>query len=197
MKKPIVKKSPNNSIKIINLIFIFCLACTPPKKDKYEINKGIDITEIDIINLRSGYKNGDFTIKEITEIYLNRINHLDFQGPELKSIIQINPDAIKIASKLDQELNSGNIRGPLHGIPVVLKDNIDTDDKMNTTAGSIILKNSKPNRDSYVAKKLREAGAVIIAKANLSEWANFRGQKSSSGWSGINGQTKKPLCFNT
>ena len=78
-------------------------------------------------------------------------------------------------------MNSGNIRGPLHGIPVVLKDNIDTDDKMNTTAGSIILKNSKPNRDSYVAKKLREAGAVIIAKANLSEWANFRGQKSSSG----------------
>ena len=195
MKKPIVKKSPNNSIKIINLIFIFCLSCTSPKKDKYEINKGIDIIEIDITNLRRGYKNGDFTIKEITQIYLNRINHLDFQGPELKSIIQINPDAIKIASKLDQELNSGNIRGPLHGIPVVLKDNIDTDDKMNTTAGSIILKNSKPNRDSYVAKKLREAGAVIIAKANLSEWANFRGQKSSSGWSGINGQTKNPYVL--
>ena len=83
----------------------------------------------------------------------------------------------------------------MHGIPVVLKDNIDTDDKMNTTAGSIILKNSKPNRDSYVAKKLREAGAVIIAKANLSEWANFRGQKSSSGWSGINGQTKNPYVL--
>ena len=195
MKKPIEKKSINNSIKIINLIFIFCLACTSPKKNQYQINKGIDIIEIDILNLRSGYKNGDFTIKEITEIYLDRINHLDFQGPELKSIIQINPDAIKIASKLDQELNSGNIRGPLHGIPVVLKDNIDTDDKMNTTAGSTILKNSKPNRDSYVAKKLREAGAVIIAKANLSEWANFRGQKSSSGWSGINGQTKNPYVL--
>ena len=195
MKKPIEKKTINNSIKIINLIFIFCLACTPQKKNQYQINKGIDIIEIDILNLRSGYKNGDFTIKEITEIYLDRINHLDFQGPELKSIIQINPDAIKIASKLDQELNSGNIRGPLHGIPVVLKDNIDTDDKMNTTAGSTILKNSKPNRDSYVAKKLRDAGAVIIAKANLSEWANFRGQKSSSGWSGINGQTKNPYVL--
>ena len=195
MKKPIEKKSINNSIKIINFIFIFCLACTPQKKNQYQINKGIDIIEIDILNLRSGYKNGDFTIKEITEIYLDRINHLDFQGPELKSIIQINPDAIKIASKLDQELNSGNIRGPLHGIPVVLKDNIDTDDKMNTTAGSTILKNSKPNRDSYVAKKLRDAGAVIIAKANLSEWANFRGQKSSSGWSGINGQTKNPYVL--
>ena len=195
MKKPIEKKSINNSIKIINLIFIFCLACTPQKKNQYQINKGIDIIEIDILNLKSGYKNGDFTIKEITEIYLDRINHLDFQGPELKSIIQINPDAIKIASKLDQELNSGNIRGPLHGIPVVLKDNIDTDDKMNTTAGSTILKNSKPNRDSYVAKKLRDAGAVIIAKANLSEWANFRGQKSSSGWSGINGQTKNPYVL--
>ena len=195
MKKPIEKKTINNSIKIINLIFIFCLACTPQKKNQYQINKGIDIIEIDILNLKSGYKNGDFTIKEITEIYLDRINHLDFQGPELKSIIQINPDAIKIASKLDQELNSGNIRGPLHGIPVVLKDNIDTDDKMNTTAGSTILKNSKPNRDSYVAKKLREAGAVIIAKANLSEWANFRGQKSSSGWSGINGQTKNPYVL--
>tara|TARA_B100000900_G_scaffold277062_1_gene236914 strand:- start:4205 stop:5836 length:1632 start_codon:yes stop_codon:yes gene_type:complete len=195
MKKPIEKKTINNSIKIINLIFIFCLACTPQKKNQYQINKGIDIIEIDILNLKSGYKNGDFTIKEITEIYLDRINHLDFQGPELKSIIQINPDAIKIASKLDQELNSGNIRGPLHGIPVVLKDNIDTDDKMNTTAGSTILKNSKPNRDSYVAKKLRDAGAVIIAKANLSEWANFRGQKSSSGWSGINGQTKNPYVL--
>ena len=154
-----------------------------------------DYMEIDVRQLREGYQNGEFTITEITQAYLDRIEKVDFNGPELRSIIQVNPEAITIAEQLDKELIAGNIRGPLHGIPVVLKDNIDTHDQMNTTAGSRALKNSSPLQDSHVAKKLREAGAVIIAKANLSEWANFRGQHSSSGWSGINGQTKNPYVL--
>ena len=154
-----------------------------------------DYMEIDVRQLREGYQKGEFTIAEITQAYLDRIEEVDFSGPELRSIIQVNPEAITIAEQLDKELTAGNIRGPLHGIPVVLKDNIDTHDQMNTTAGSRALKNSTPLQDSHVAKKLREAGAVIIAKANLSEWANFRGQHSSSGWSGINGQTKNPYVL--
>ena len=195
MKKLTTKKYLINSIFILNTILFFFVACNSHKNQKYQINDSIDINEIDILKLKSGYAKGDFTIKEITQIYLERINQLDFNGPELGSIIQINPDAIKVAEKLDKEMDSGNDRGPLHGIPIVLKDNINTDDNMYTTAGSRALKKSKPGRDSFVAKKLREAGAVIIAKANLSEWANFRGQKSSSGWSGVNGQTKNPYVL--
>jgi amidase len=107
----------------------------------------------------------------------------------------INPDALKIAEELDRELAAGKIRGPLHGVPVILKDNIDTHDRMPTTAGATALRNSFPKTDSYVAKKLREAGAVIIAKSNLSEWANFRAMMSSSGWSGVGGQTKNPYVL--
>ena len=195
MKKLTSKKYLINAIFILSTILFFFGACNPHKNEKYQINESIDINEIDILKLKSGYAKGDFTIKEITQIYLERINQLDFNGPELGSIIQINPDAIKVAEKLDKEMDSGNDRGPLHGIPIVLKDNINTDDNMYTTAGSRALKKSKPGRDSYVAEKLREAGAVIIAKANLSEWANFRGQKSSSGWSGVNGQTKNPYVL--
>ena len=195
MKKLTSKKYLINAIFILSTILFFFGACNPHKNEKYQINESIDINEIDILKLKSGYAKGDFTIKEITQIYLERINQLDFNGPELGSIIQINPDAIKVAVKLDKEMDSGNDRGPLHGIPIVLKDNINTDDNMYTTAGSRALKKSKPGRDSYVAEKLREAGAVIIAKANLSEWANFRGQKSSSGWSGVNGQTKNPYVL--
>ena len=159
------------------------------------LKNDIEIIEIDIECLQKGYANREFSIQEITKIYLDRINELDFNGPKLNSIIQVNPDALKIAFELDKELSDGKIRGPLHGVPIILKDNIDTHDKMNTTAGSLALKDSKPLQDSYIAKKLREAGAVILAKSNLSEWANFRGQKSSSGWSAVNGQTKNPYIL--
>ena len=111
----------------------------------------------------------------------DRIKEIDKNGPGLNSIIQINPDAIQIAEELDAEMKQGKVRGPLHGIPVVLKDNIDTHDNMATTGGSKALMNSYPLKDSYIAKQLRDAGAVIIGKANLSEWANFRGQLSTSG----------------
>jgi len=129
------------------------------------------------------------------KLYLDRIEAIDNNGYNLHSIITVNPDALQIADSLDQELAQVNHRGPLHGIPLILKDNIDTHDKMPTTAGSRILKNSYPLQDSWIAKKLREAGVVILGKANLSEWANYRASFSSSGWSGIGGQTKNPYVL--
>jgi amidase len=153
------------------------------------------LEEITIAQLQQGYKEGKFTIRDVVEDYLERIAEIDKKGPQLNSIIQINPDALKIAEELDKEMMAGKIRGPLHGIPVILKDNIDTHDKMPTTAGATALRNSYPKNDSWVARKLREAGAIIIAKSNLSEWANFRSKISSSGWSGVGGQTKNPYVL--
>ncbi len=152
-----------------------------------------EVIEITIDQIQAAYKNGDFTIQELTQTYLDRIKAIDQNGPSpLRSILQINPDALAIAKKLDKELKNGKSRGAMHGIPVVLKDNIDTHDKMFTTAGARALANSKPLQDSWVAQKLRESGAVILGKANLSEWANFHSSFSSSGWSGLGGQTLNP-----
>ncbi len=152
----------------------------------------INIEEITIDQIQNAYQNGDYTITELVQVYLDRIDEIDNNGPALNSILQLNPDVMQIAKELDEEMKNGQNRGPMHGIPVVLKDNIDTHDKMNTTAGSIALANSKPLQDSWVAQKLRESGAVILGKANLSEWANFHSNFSSSGWSAVGGQTKNP-----
>lgn len=152
--------------------------------------------EMDIDQIQQGYKDGTFTVQDVVQAFLDRIKEIDQSGPALHSIILVNPDAIQIAKALDKEIKQNKTkRGPLFGIPVVLKDNIDTHDKMPCTAGSRALMNSYPLKDSYVAKQLRAAGAVIIAKANLSEWANFRGQMSTSGWSGIGGLTKNPYIL--
>ena len=151
--------------------------------------------EVTIAELQKGYANGDFSITDVVQSYLDRIEDIDQNGPQLNAIIQVNPDALAIAEQLDHELKEGKSRGAMHGIPVILKDNIDTHDNMFTTAGSRALEGSKPLQDSFVAKQLRKAGAIILAKANLSEWANFRGDMSSSGWSGINGQTKNPYIL--
>lgn len=153
------------------------------------------LEEITISQLQAGYRDGCYTVKDVVAAYIDRINEIDKNGPALNSIIMVNPDAISIAEELDREIKEGRIRGPLHGIPVVLKDNIDTHDRMPTTAGATVLRNSFPASDSFVAKKLREAGAVILAKANLSEWANYRASPSSSGWSAIGGQTKNPYIL--
>jgi amidase len=181
-------------IQAVFLIFLFLInSCQHPSKETQltELDN-FRFLEKDISEIQQGYKNGSYTIKDVVMSYLERIEQIDKNGPMLNSIIQLNPDAVQIADTLDKELVQGKIRGPLHGIPVVLKDNIDTHDKMPTTAGSRALMNSFPLKDSYVASKLREAGAVILGKANLSEWANFRGQLSTSGWSGLGGQTKNP-----
>lgn len=148
--------------------------------------------EFSIAQLQYGYNNNDYSIEDVVGAYLKRIEAIDRNGPKLNSVIQVNPEALAIAIILDKELKEGKSRGPLHGIPILLKDNIDTHDAMQTTAGSRALLGSYPLQDSFVARQLREAGAVILGKANLSEWANFRGQMSSSGWSGVGGQTRNP-----
>jgi amidase len=196
--KPVVMKKIHFKIIIVfSALFISLLSCQS-RNEKTKKNTDVQefpFLEKDIDFIREGYEKGKFTITEVVQAYLDRIEQIDKNGPSLNSIISINPDAIKIAQELDKELKEGKIRGALHGIPVILKDNIDTHDKMPTTAGSRALANSFPLQDSYVAKKLREAGAIIIAKANLSEWANFRGELSSSGWSGVGGQTKNPYVL--
>lgn len=178
---------------IMAFFLVLVLACQPTSQKNQQTTKSnFSFAEMDITQMQQGFKDGDFTIKEVVQAYLDRIEEIDQHGPALHSMIVVNPDALKIADELDNELKQGKSRGPLHGIPVVLKDNIDTHDQMPTTAGSRALMNSFPLKDSYVAKKLREAGAVILGKANLSEWANFRGELSTSGWSGVGGQTKNP-----
>ncbi len=189
--------------KLILLFLIFTLiAFITSDCDSRETGSGLKVDEVSswleeitIAELRHAYNDGKYTIRDVVSGYLDRINEIDRQGPSLNSILMINPDALQIAEELDREMAEGRIRGPLHGIPVVLKDNIDTHDRMPATAGATALRNSFPEADSYVAMKLREAGAVIIGKSNLSEWANFRATNSSSGWSGIGGQTKNPYIL--
>jgi amidase len=154
-----------------------------------------ELEGVSITDLHSGIVSGRWTSREITEAYLKRIEEIDRQGPTLRSIIETNPDALEIAGALDQEMAAGQVRGPLHGIPIILKDNIATHDRMTTTAGSYALEGSIPPEDSGVARKLREAGAVLLGKANLSEWANFRSSRSSSGWSGRGGQCRNPYVL--
>ena len=152
----------------------------------------IDYRESDIDSLQSLMKAGDLTSEQLVRFYLDRIEAIDRNGPKLNSIIEVNPQVIEIAMALDEERRTSGPRGPMHGIPVVLKANIDTADEMETTAGSLALKGHHPPADAFVVTRLREAGAVILGKANLSEWANFRSTHSSSGWSSIGGQTKNP-----
>lgn len=153
------------------------------------------LEEITIAELQSRMEKGAITAEKITEFYLARIDALDRRGPELRSVIETNSDALATARALDTERRGNKIRGPLHGIPVLLKDNIDTADRMQTTAGSLALVGQPTPRDSWVAAKLRQAGAVILGKTNLSEWANFRSTHSTSGWSGRGGQTKNPYAL--
>ena len=155
----------------------------------------LNLEEISVRQLRQGYQEGRFTVVQAVQGYLQRIEAIDRNGPMLNSILRLNPDALAIAAELDRELQAGKDRGPLHGIPIVLKDNIDSMDAMPTTAGATALRDSFVKNDSRVAARLRAAGAVILAKANLSEWANFRANISSSGWSGVGGQTRNPYVL--
>jgi amidase len=157
--------------------------------------KPFELDEITIADLQTGMASGKFSARAITEKYLARIEEIDKQGPMINSVIEVNPDALAIADALDKERHEQHVRGPMHGIPVLIKDNIDTADRMQTTAGSLALLGSKPTRDAFVAQKLRESGAVILGKTNLSEWANIRSSHSSSGWSGRGGQTNNPYAL--
>src|SRR6185295_17621996 len=157
--------------------------------------KDFELEELTISELQEGMTSGKFTARSLVKKYLDRIDDIDKDGPRLNSVIEINPDAIPIAEALDRERKEKGPRGPLHGIPILIKDNIDTADRMMTTAGSLALVGSRPAKDAFVATKLREAGAVILGKTNLSEWANIRSTKSSSGWSGRGGQTRNPYVL--
>jgi amidase len=159
------------------------------------VSSSFELEEITIAELQAGMKSGKWTARSIAEKYLSRIEKIDKQGPAVNSIIELNPDAISIAESLDKERKVKAVRGPLHGIPVLIKDNIDTADRMTTTAGSLALKGSIALKDSFVAERLRAAGAVILGKTNLSEWANIRSSHSTSGWSGRGGQTKNPYVL--
>lgn len=177
-------------LALIAFLLVSNLACQT--KLSGSLKAPLNMEEITITQLQKGYQDGQYTVKQVVQYYMDRIESIDRNGPSLNAMIVVNPEALAIAEKLDHELKNGKSRGPMHGIPVVLKDNIDTHDQMPTTAGSRALQNSKPLQDSWVAAQLRAAGAVILGKSNLSEWANFRSNRSSSGWSGINGQTKNP-----
>jgi amidase len=171
------------------------VAETSPARNSPEV-PAFELEEVTIDQLQADMKSGKYTARSLTEKYLQRIQNVDKHGPAVNSVIEINPDAFAIAELLDRERKEKGVRGPLHGIPVLIKDNIATADKMMTTAGSLALVDApKPPKDSFVAAQLRKAGAVILGKTNLSEWANIRSSHSTSGWSGRGGLTKNPYAL--
>ncbi|HEV7405891.1 MAG TPA: amidase [Chthoniobacteraceae bacterium] len=172
----------------LGLAVTLCAAGVAPAAD-------FPFAEATIESLQVRMAAGTLTAHELTAAYLRRIAEIDRSGPKLNAVLELNPDALTIADGLDAERREGHVRGPLHGIPVLLKDNLDTADRMETTAGSLALVGQKPPRDAHVVARLREAGAVILGKTNLSEWANFRGRNSCSGWSARGGQTRNPYAL--
>jgi amidase len=160
-----------------------------------EIISSFELAETSVSDLQERFQQRSLTAERVTELYLHRIEAVDRQGPALRSVIEINPDALAMARALDAEYRAKGPRSSLHGIPVLLKDNIDTGDRMQTTAGSLALAGRPASRDAFVAQRLRAAGTVLLGKTNLSEWANFRSTHSTSGWSGRGGQTKNPYAL--
>ncbi len=196
----------NSMILAAALLVIGAWACGP-KADKTAADRAAEpgegavgpaafaLEEATIAGLQDMMASGRADSEGLVKLYLERIAAVDQAGPKLNAIIQTNPDALAIARELDRERTEKGPRGPLHGVPIVIKDNIDTADAMETTAGSLALLGSKPAKDAFVVERLREAGAVILAKTNLSEWANFRSSRSTSGWSGRGGQTRNPYAL--
>jgi len=160
---------------------------TPP--DTFELN------EATIDMLQQYMQSGKYTSRTITDLYLTRIAAIDKSGPKLNGVIELNPDALSIADAMDAERKAGKLRGPMHGIPVLIKDNINTGDKMMTTAGASALQGNHASKDAFIIKQLRASGAVLLGKTNLSEWANFRSTHSTSGWSSRGGQTRNPYIL--
>ena len=196
----------SSTLAAAGLTTLLAASCTTSSTDKKEetssaelkddpIAIGFELNEITISELQDKMSKGEYSSEKITLLYLLRIAAIDKKGPALNAVIELNPDALAIAKAMDEERKAGKIRGPLHGIPVLIKDNIDTADKMMTTAGSLALVGHIATKDAFIVKKLREAGAVLLGKTNLSEWANFRSNKSCSGWSSRGGQTKNPYII--
>jgi amidase len=174
---------------ILGTALFLTISCTPAQEES--LFDRLNLDEITVDKLQERYQAGDLTASQVTKAYIERIELLDQNGPGLNSVLTLNPDAVDIAEQLDRERSEGTVRGPLHGVPVLLKDNIDTYD-MPTTAGSRFMEGSIPPADAYIVERLREQGAIILGKTNLSEWANFHSNFSSSGWSGLGGQVHNP-----
>ena len=199
-RRKFIKTGSVASLAVTALSFVSCNNPAVEQKDKEAKPAGtagdvFALNEITINELQQKMKSGEYTAHSITQLYLDRINQIDKAGPKLNSVIEINPDAIAIADAMDVERKNGKVRGPLHGIPVLIKDNIDSGDKMQTTAGALALEGNIAKKDAFIITKLREAGAVLLGKTNLSEWANFRSTNSCSGWSSRGGQTKSPYII--
>src|SRR5438093_1456569 len=190
------KKTTNEAIDMKRGVFVCGLILAIATVSAQAPNRpAFDLQEATIADLQQRMASGQETARSLVEKYLARIEAIDRQGPALHSVIEINPDALAIADLLDAERASKGARGPLHGVPILIKDNIATADRMMTTAGSLALNGSIAPRDAFIVERLREAGAIVLGKTNLSEWANFRSTHSSSGWSGRGGQTKNPYAL--
>ncbi|AKD56182.1 amidase [Spirosoma radiotolerans] len=190
----------SSSVASVSAASLTVAACNTPKKtssenDTQPFTDEFELNELTIGDLQKKMQSGQASSATITQLYLDRIEAIDKNGPGLNAVIEVNPDALTMAKAMDEERKAGKNRGPLHGIPVLIKDNIDTGDQMMTTAGSLALEGHKAAKDAFVVTKLREAGAVILGKTNLSEWANFRSTRSSSGWSSRGGQTRNPFVL--
>ena len=200
-RRNFLKKGSSTGLVITTLGFVSCQSPvrseneTADKEQAKSIADDFELNEITIDELQQKMQGGAYTSRAITELYLKRIDAIDKKGYALNAVIEINPDALAIADDMDRERKAGKLRGPLHGIPVLVKDNIDTADKMMTTAGSLALEGHKAAKDAFIIKQLRDAGAVLLGKTNLSEWANFRSNRSTSGWSSRGGQTKNPCIL--
>jgi amidase len=171
-------------------------ASTPRTAARSRVRDAFDVEERSVAEWQAALARGELTSRQLVERYLDRIDSLDARGPALRAVLETNPDALDIATSLDTERQAGTLRGPLHGIPVLVKDNIDTADRMHTTAGSQALAEDRPTDDAFIVQRLRAAGAIVLGKTNLSEWANFRSTHSSSGWSARGGQTRNPYALN-
>ena len=185
----------NSRLILPGLTVVLTTLLTPFTAPRAQQPPPFDLDEMTVSELQSAMASGRYTSRQLVERYLQRIDAIDRRGPSLRSVIEVNPDAGALADAMDAERKAGKVRGPLHGIPVLIKDNIDTADKMMTTAGSLALEGSIAPRDAFVVGRLRSAGAVIIGKTNLSEWANFRSTKSTSGWSARGGQVRNPYVL--
>ncbi len=200
-RRNFLKNSSLAGLTITSLTAASCNTSAPKEKEVVKITTApasgdeFALNEVTIDELQQKMKDGTYTSRSITEQYLKRIDAIDKKGPKLNAVIELNADALSIADSMDKERKAGKVRGLLHGIPVLIKDNINTGDKMMTTAGSLALEGNKASTDAFIIKQLREAGAVLLGKTNLSEWANFRSSRSTSGWSSRGGQTRNPCIL--
>ena len=201
-RRNFIKNSSLAGLTLASMGVVASCNTSPVKEKKEAVEKTPEpnagdfvLNEITIDELQKKMQSGEYTSRSITQLYLNRIDAIDKKGPAINAVIEINPDALTIADSMDKERKNGKVRGPMHGIPVLIKDNINTGDNMMTTAGALALVGNKAAKDAFIIKQLRDSGAVLLGKTNLSEWANFRSTRSTSGWTSRGGQTKNPCVL--